>query len=146
VEHAPLRFKPKAKCIANHRHRLFISRFFTGVFQCRISSNVTVIVSSCTVTSIDLSTMNVIGDKARAAFYENGEIIVKMLSGAEYRFAVSENPRLSRGSPAQLNNIEISPFGLHWPDLDEDLSFRGITGGDFGQPTRSRSGTQEGID
>ena len=28
---------------------------------------------------------------------------------------------------------EISPFGLHWPDLDEDLSFRGILLGDHGQ-------------
>jgi hypothetical protein len=38
-----------------------------------------------------------------------------------------------RGSHQQLNHIEISPFGLHWPDLDEDLSFRGLHGGDYGQ-------------
>ncbi|MEW6712035.1 MAG: hypothetical protein AB1403_19585 [Candidatus Riflebacteria bacterium] len=35
----------------------------------------------------------------------------------------------------------MSPFGLHWPDLDEDLSFKGMIKGDFGQhisekPTR----------
>jgi hypothetical protein len=39
----------------------------------------------------------------------------------------------SKGTPAQLNNIEISPFGIHWPDLDEDLSFEGLLRGDFGQ-------------
>jgi hypothetical protein len=33
----------------------------------------------------------------------------------------------------QLNRIEISPFGIHWPELDEDLSFRGLLAGDYGQ-------------
>jgi hypothetical protein len=56
------------------------------------------------------------------------------------RFPVSENPRLCRGTPEELNNIEISPFGLHWPDLDEDLSLRGIAKGDHGQSRTKRSG------
>jgi hypothetical protein len=59
--------------------------------------------------------------------------VVAMESGSEIRFPVADNPRLSRGTPAQLNRIEISPFGLHWPDLDEDLSFRGLLLGDHGQ-------------
>jgi hypothetical protein len=42
--------------------------------------------------------------------------------------------------PEQLNNIEISPFGLHWPDLDEDLSFRGILAGNYGQRKRQANG------
>jgi hypothetical protein len=56
-----------------------------------------------------------------------------MDSGVEVRFPVSQNPRLSRGTPKELCNVEISPFGLHWPDLDEDLSFRGLLEGDYGQ-------------
>jgi len=56
-----------------------------------------------------------------------------MESDSEIRFPVAKNPRLVRGTAAQLNNIEISPFGLHWPDLNEDLSFRGLAEGDFGQ-------------
>jgi hypothetical protein len=71
---------------------------------------------------------------ARSAAHESGEIIVRMESGAEIRFPVAENPRLARGTHRQLNHIEISPFGLHWPDLDEDLSFRGLLEGDYGQP------------
>jgi hypothetical protein len=27
----------------------------------------------------------------------------------------------------------VSPYGLHWPDLDEDLSSRGLLEGDYGQ-------------
>ena len=77
--------------------------------------------------------MNILTDKARSAKHLDGFIVVRMESGAEIRFPVAENPRLARGIPQQLSNIEISPFGLHWPDLDEDLSFRGLLEGDHGQ-------------
>ena len=77
--------------------------------------------------------MNTLADIAVAAAHENGFIVIRMESGAEIRFPVAENPRLAHGSPRQLNHIEISPFGLHWPDLDEDLSFRGLLEGDHGQ-------------
>jgi len=63
----------------------------------------------------------------------NGQIVVRMESEVEIRFPVADNPRLARGTPRQLNHIEISPFGLHWPELDEDLSFRGLLEGDHGQ-------------
>lgn len=80
--------------------------------------------------------MNTLADKAKSAFYVAPSVVVRMESGAEWRFPAMENPRLNRGTPAQLNNIEISPFGLHWPDLDEDLSFEGLSRGDFGQGSR----------
>ena len=77
--------------------------------------------------------MSTLTDTARTAAFAGGEIIVRMESEREIRFPVAGNPRLARGTPAQLNHIEISPFGLHWPDLDEDLSFRGLHDGNFGQ-------------
>lgn len=60
-------------------------------------------------------------------------MVVEMEDGSELRFPVAENPRLSCGTAIQLNNVELSPFGLHWPDLDEDLSIDGLRRGDFGQ-------------
>jgi hypothetical protein len=30
------------------------------------------------------------------------------------------------GTPQELANIELSPFGVHWPNLDEALSIHGI--------------------
>lgn len=51
----------------------------------------------------------------------------------EIRFPIAGDPRLARGTPDQLQNVELSPFGAHWPDLDEDLSFRGLLAGDYGQ-------------
>ena len=60
-------------------------------------------------------------------------MVVEMEDGSEFRFPVAENPRLSCGTTIQLSNVELSPFGLHWPDLDEDLSLDGLKRGDFGQ-------------
>ncbi len=88
--------------------------------------------------------MNTLADKVRSAVYRDRHIHVTMESGVEIRFPVTGNPRLARGTPRQLNNIEVSPFGLHWPDLDEDLSFRGLLEGDYGQTRTCRPGRTGG--
>ncbi|MBC2603548.1 DUF2442 domain-containing protein [Puniceicoccus vermicola] len=77
--------------------------------------------------------MNTLANSQIQASYSDGYIFVYMESGVEIKFPVEKNPRLKQGTPEQLNHIEISPFGLHWPDLDEDLSFEGLSRGDFGQ-------------
>ena len=81
--------------------------------------------------------MNTLTDIAVSAAHLNGQIIVRMESGVKISFPVAANPRLARGTPAQLNRIEISPFGLHWPELDEDLSFRGLAEGNHGQKSKA---------
>jgi hypothetical protein len=77
--------------------------------------------------------MNTLVETAKRAYTDGRHIVVEMESGIEVRFPVAENPRLARGTVEQLNRIEISPFGLHWPELDEDLSLRGILQGRYGQ-------------
>jgi hypothetical protein len=81
--------------------------------------------------------MNTLANNQVTAAFSNGYILVSMETGVEIKFPIKKNPRLSGGTPAQLNHIEISPFGLHWPDLDEDLSFEGLAKGDFGQFSRA---------
>jgi Protein of unknown function (DUF2442) len=83
--------------------------------------------------------MSTLIDTARSAVFRDGQIVISLVRGAKIQFPVAENPRLARGTPEQLNNIELSPFGLHWPDLDEDLSLRGIAQGDYGQSRTRRS-------
>ena len=83
--------------------------------------------------------MNTLVDTALSARYEQGKIIVERESGVELRFPVAANPRLARGTPEQLNPMEVSPYGLHGPALDEDLSFRGLREGDYGQYAGSRT-------
>jgi hypothetical protein len=77
--------------------------------------------------------MNTLTNNQIQAFFSDGYIYVSMETGVEIKFPVEKNPRLCAGTPVQLNRIVISPFGLHWPDLDEDLSFGGLAKGDFGQ-------------
>jgi hypothetical protein len=77
--------------------------------------------------------MSTLVDTVASVQYQGGQIIVAMESGVELRFPVAANARLAKGTPKQLNHVEVSPYGLHWPDLDEDLSFRGLLAGDYGQ-------------
>lgn len=77
--------------------------------------------------------MTTLIDKPCAAYHQAGRIHVRMESGLEVSFPTEGNPRLEGKPHDQLDHIELSPFGLHWPDLDEDLSLRGILAGDYGQ-------------
>jgi hypothetical protein len=54
-------------------------------------------------------------------------------SGHEVSFPIKGNLRLESAAEEHVGRIEISPFGLHWPTLDEDLSFEGILAGCYGQ-------------
>ena len=81
--------------------------------------------------------MNPLKDAARSAVHIDGSIVVQLASGMEIRLPVAANSRLAHGTPQQLNHIEISPFGLHWPYLDEDLSFRGLLEGNHGQAQKN---------
>jgi hypothetical protein len=38
-------------------------------------------------------------------------------------------PRLLFATPEQRQNLEISPMGLHWEELDEDISITGLLAG-----------------
>jgi hypothetical protein len=66
--------------------------------------------------------------------YKQGHIHVSYADGKEIRFPISANRRLCDQSEEKLNHIEIGHFGIHWPDLDEDLSHAGLRAGRFGQP------------
>ena len=46
-------------------------------------------------------------------------------------------PRLLRASAAQRQAVELSPGGLHWDALDEDISVAGLLAGQ-GDQTRHR--------
>ena len=72
--------------------------------------------------------------KVIEAYYENGKICLLMSDHKEIRFPVNVNTKLKNASDQQRNNIEIicDGTGLHWPDLDEDLSITGIMEGKFG--------------
>lgn len=73
--------------------------------------------------------------KAEEAWFKNGKVCILLSDNREIRFPVELNKKL-RGAPVEkLKNIELicDGTGLHWPDLDEDLSITGIIEGRFGK-------------
>ncbi len=67
----------------------------------------------------------------RTANYDGGYGTFRIAGTVEIRFPITASRRLAKGTEAQRKNIEVSPFGLHWPELDEDLSFKGLLKGEF---------------
>jgi hypothetical protein len=70
--------------------------------------------------------MNTLIDTPKLAKHSSGMITILMESGVELVFPCEAYPRLAAATDEERSNIELSPMGLHWPDLDEDLSIRGL--------------------
>ncbi len=71
---------------------------------------------------------------SKKAWFESGMICLALTDGKEVRFPVELNSKLKNATEKELKNIEIicGGTGLHWPDLDEDLSVTGIMEGRYG--------------
>jgi hypothetical protein len=56
---------------------------------------------------------------------------VRLMDGRIISVPLSWYPRLANASPAQRSNWRISGggYGLHWEDIDEDLSTEGLLRG-----------------
>ena len=76
--------------------------------------------------------MNSLADK-KTAFFADNIFHISFPGGTSLSFPIAGNWRLENATPEQLNNVEIDDDGLHWPDIDEDLSFAGLLRGDHGQ-------------
>lgn len=59
------------------------------------------------------------------------ELTVRLMDGRTISVPLAWYPRLLHATPAQRNNWEIAGggFGIHWPDIDEDLSTEGLLRG-----------------
>lgn len=62
---------------------------------------------------------------ARAVVTEQ-RLSVTLVDGRMIVVPLEWFPRLVHGNPIEQASVEIGPFGLHWPDLDEDISIRSL--------------------
>ncbi|WP_322815089.1 DUF2442 domain-containing protein [Chloroflexus sp.] len=55
-------------------------------------------------------------------------LAVDLDDGRTIAIPIGWYPRLAYGTPAERANYEISSagYGIHWPDLDEDISVEGL--------------------
>jgi len=56
----------------------------------------------------------------------DSDLVVTLANGQRILTPLWWYPRLFRATPAQRVNYELSPFGVHWPDIDENLSIGGM--------------------
>ena len=71
-----------------------------------------------------------VGDlKPRAVEFTARELVVTLMDGRKIATPLDWYPRLQRATPTQRQNYEIMPMGIHWPDVDEDLSVAGMLKG-----------------
>ena len=54
------------------------------------------------------------------------ELIVTLANGQKIVTPLWWYPRLLQATSGQRGNYELSPLGVHWPDVDEDLSIEGM--------------------
>ena len=73
--------------------------------------------------------------RATRVWVDNGQVCIQLSDEREIRFPAAKNPRLRKGSPEEVAHVELicAGSGLHWPDLDEDLSVQGIIEGRIGE-------------
>ncbi|MFN3657758.1 MAG: DUF2442 domain-containing protein [Pseudolabrys sp.] len=71
-----------------------------------------------------------VGDlRARSVAFTATELVVTLADGRKIATPLDWYPRLKNASSAQRLNYEIMPMGIHWPDIDEDLSIAGMLQG-----------------
>ena len=64
--------------------------------------------------------------KVQKVWFANGRIYIFTNDGREGSLPVRLFPRLYNATDAQRQNYTLSHFGIHWPDIDEDLSYEGF--------------------
>ena len=55
---------------------------------------------------------------------------VTLADGRALRAPLWWYPRLLKASPAQRASTELMPMGIHWPEIDEDISIASILRGE----------------
>ncbi|MDF1601188.1 DUF2442 domain-containing protein [Mesorhizobium sp. YIM 152430] len=64
-----------------------------------------------------------------AAHCTDDELVVTLADGVRLVTPLWWYPRLMQASEQERNQIELSPYGVHWPAIDEDLSVEGMLKG-----------------
>ncbi|GAA4225243.1 hypothetical protein GGQ68_003399 [Sagittula marina] len=65
--------------------------------------------------------------------FDEANMWVSLSDGRTLGVPLTWFPRLLSASPEQLSAVEVSPFGLHWEALDEDISVPALLAGHGGE-------------
>jgi hypothetical protein len=66
---------------------------------------------------------------ATAVRFDEHSMWVDLTDGRTIGVPLAWFPRLLRATPAERERVELSRVGLHWEDIDEDISIAGLLAG-----------------
>lgn len=71
------------------------------------------------------------GEKIKDVRIDEDTLTVDLADGRTLSTPLAWYPRLLHATPEQRNNFVIAGagFGIHWPDVDEDVSVHGMLAG-----------------
>lgn len=69
------------------------------------------------------------GQVPTAAWCDDRHLHVRLADGREIATPLWWYPALLEATHAERNNLELMYTGVHWPELDEDLSIEGMLRG-----------------
>ena len=73
--------------------------------------------------------MNISEPRATEVRFDEDSMWVNLSDGRVIGVTLAWFPRLLHGTPAEREQVRISPRGLHWEALDEDISIAGLLAG-----------------
>lgn len=76
--------------------------------------------------------------RAKSVRFDEDSFWVELSDGRNLSVPLAWFPRLLRASPEQREAVSISSRGLHWEELDEDISIEGLLAG-RGDQSRPRA-------
>jgi hypothetical protein len=79
---------------------------------------------------MSISTLNP-GERVADASFTEDALCVSLRDGRKISVPLTWYPKLLHATPEQRSNWKIAGggYGIHWPDIDEDLSTEGLLRG-----------------
>ena len=63
---------------------------------------------------------------AMSVTFDEENMWVELTDGRTLGVPLAQFPRLLQATPAQRARVELSGIGLHWNEIDEDISVAGL--------------------
>ncbi len=69
--------------------------------------------------------------RAMHVVVEDARLVVDLMDGRTIAVPLAWYPRLANATPKQRNHWQLAGggYGIHWPDIDEDLTTEGLLRG-----------------
>ncbi len=68
-------------------------------------------------------------DEPAEVWFTDERFFVRLHDGRSIGIPLWWYPRLQNASAKERTNYELSPMGVHWPDIDEDVSVASMIAG-----------------